>query len=96
MVKFFGGNGQVFISKKQKDLAVKSIPFLLKSSAKMSLLDNQYELPWLKSLRDHLTTKRFLAKIFYLQAPNQLELTLQIILNMWQIIWLVQLWYFVL
>ena len=30
MVKFFGDNGQVFISKKQKDLAVKSIQFLLK------------------------------------------------------------------
>ena len=46
MVKFFGGNGQVFISKKQKDLAVKSIPFLLKSYGKRSLPDNQYELPW--------------------------------------------------
>ena len=49
MVKFFGGNGQVFISKKQKDLAVKSIPFVLKSYGKMSLLDNQYEVPWLES-----------------------------------------------
>ena len=49
MVKFFGGNGQVFISKKQKALAVKSIPFVLKSYGKMSLLDNQYELPWLES-----------------------------------------------
>ena len=49
MVKFFGGNGQVFISKKQKDLAVKSILFVLKSYGKMSLLDNQYELPWLES-----------------------------------------------
>ena len=48
MVKFFGGNGQVFISKKQKDLAVKSIPIVLKSYGKMSLLDNQYELPWLE------------------------------------------------
>ena len=35
--------------KKQKDLAVKSIPFVLKSYGKMSLLDNQYELPWLES-----------------------------------------------
>ena len=35
--------------KKQKDLAVKSIPFVLKSYEKMSLLDNQYELPWLES-----------------------------------------------
>ena len=49
MVKFFGGNGQVFISKKQKDLAMKSIPFVLKSYGKMSLLDNQYELPSLES-----------------------------------------------
>ena len=49
MVKFLGGNGQVFISKKQKDLAVKSIPFVLKSYGKMSLLDKQYELPWLES-----------------------------------------------
>ena len=49
MVKFFGGNGQVIISKTQKDLAVKSIPFVLKSYRKMSLLNNQYELPWLES-----------------------------------------------
>ena len=49
MVNFFGGNGQVFTSKKQKDLAVKSIPFVLKSYGKISLLDNQYELLWLES-----------------------------------------------
>ena len=49
MVKLFGGNGQEFISKKQKGLAVKSIPFVLKSYGKMSLLDNQYELRWLES-----------------------------------------------
>ena len=49
MMKFFRGNGQVFISKKQKDLAVNSILFVLKSYGKMSLLDNQYELPWLES-----------------------------------------------
>ena len=49
MVKFFWGNGQVFISEKEKDLAVKSIPFVLKSYGKMSLLENQYELPWLES-----------------------------------------------
>ena len=48
MVKFFGGNSQVFISKK-KGLAVKSILFVLKSYGKMSLLDNQYELRWLES-----------------------------------------------
>ena len=40
MVKFFGDNCQVFISKKQKDLAVKSIQFLLKWYTKMSLLYN--------------------------------------------------------
>ena len=49
MVKFFASNGQVFISKKQKDLKVKSNPFVLKSYGRMSLLDNQYELPWLES-----------------------------------------------
>ena len=49
MVKFFGGIGQVFMSKNQKDLAVKSIPFVFKSCGKMSLLDNQYELSWLES-----------------------------------------------
>ena len=40
MVKFFGDSGQVFIWKKQKDLAAKSIQFLLKWYAKMSLLYN--------------------------------------------------------
>ena len=49
MVKFFGGNAPVFISKKQTYLAVKSIPLVLKSYGKMSLLNNQYELPWLES-----------------------------------------------
>ena len=49
MVKFFGLNGQVFISQKQKYLAVKSIPFVLKSYGKMRLLGNKYELPWLES-----------------------------------------------
>ena len=49
MVKFLGGNGQVLISKKQKDLAVKSIAFVLKSYGKMSLLNNQYELTWFES-----------------------------------------------
>ena len=49
MVKLYWGNGQEFISKKQKDLAVKSIPFASKSYGKMSMLNNQYELPWLES-----------------------------------------------
>ena len=35
--------------KKQKDLAVKIIPFVLKSYGKMTQLDNQYKLPWLES-----------------------------------------------
>ena len=49
MVKFFGGNGQVFISTKPKELSGKRIPFVLKSCGMMSLLDKQYELPWLES-----------------------------------------------
>ena len=40
MVKFFEGNGQEFISKNQKDLALKSTPFVLKLHRKMSLVDN--------------------------------------------------------
>ena len=40
MVKFFGGNNQAFISKKQKDLSGKSIPFVLKRYRMMSLPDN--------------------------------------------------------
>ena len=35
--------------KKQKDQSGKSIPFVLKSYGKMSLLDNQYERAWLES-----------------------------------------------
>ena len=50
MVQFFGGNNPVFISKKQKDSSVKSIPFVLKWYGKMSLLDNLYKLPWLDRL----------------------------------------------
>ena len=42
MVKFLRANGQEFILKNQKDLAVKSIPFIWKSYGKMSLLDNLY------------------------------------------------------
>ena len=38
-----------YLSKKQKEMVVKSIPFVLKLYGKMSLLDNQYELPWLES-----------------------------------------------
>ena len=48
-MKFFEGHNQVFISKKQKDLLGKSIPFVLKWYGKMSLLDNLYELPRLES-----------------------------------------------
>ena len=47
MMKIFGENGQVSISKKQKDLSLKSIPFVLKWYGKMSFLDNPYEPPWL-------------------------------------------------
>ena len=49
MVKFIEGHNQVFISKKQKVLLGKSIPFVLKWQGKLSLPDNQYELPWLQS-----------------------------------------------
>ena len=49
MVKFFAAMARYLSQKKQKNLAVKSIPFVLKSYGKMSLLDNQYELPWLES-----------------------------------------------
>ena len=40
MVKFFGGSGQPFIAKTQKDLSEKSIPFVLEWYGNMSLLDN--------------------------------------------------------
>ena len=40
MVKFFGGNGQAFYLKKEKDWSRKSIPFVLKWYRKMSILDN--------------------------------------------------------
>ena len=40
MVKFFGGNGQPFVSKEQKDLWEKSNPFVLEWYRKMSLPDN--------------------------------------------------------
>ena len=49
MVTFFGGNGQVFMSNKQKDLSRKTIPFVLKRYGTMSLLDNLYELRWFDS-----------------------------------------------
>ena len=45
MVKYFGGHGQLCTSKKQKDLSLKSIPFVLRCYEKMSLLDNLYEPP---------------------------------------------------
>ena len=96
MVKFFEGNGQVFISKKQKDLALKSIPFVLKSYGKMSLLDNQYELRGWKVAMRPSNHKAFSGKNVLLQAPNHLELTVPIILNMWQTIWPLQLWIYVL
>ena len=44
MVKFLGSNAQAFFSKKQKDLAVKSILFVLK----MSLVDNLESQPYMK------------------------------------------------
>ena len=49
MVKFFGGNDQVIISKKTKRFGSQKHSVRFKSYGKMSLLDNQYELPWLES-----------------------------------------------
>ena len=40
MAKFFGGNGQAFILKTQKDLSRKSIAFFLKWYGNLSLLEN--------------------------------------------------------
>ena len=37
-MKFFGANGKPFISKRQKDLSDKSIPFVFELYGKMSLL----------------------------------------------------------
>ena len=45
MVRFLGGIGQAFISKKPKELAVKTIQFVLNWYGKMSLLDNQESKP---------------------------------------------------
>ena len=39
MVKFLGGNAKPFISKRQKDLSEKRIPFVLEWHGKMSILD---------------------------------------------------------
>ena len=66
MVKFFGSNGQPFISKRQKDLSEKSILFVLESSGKMSHLgisNPTYMVTW--SLYDDVTTKHFLGKRLY-------------------------------
>ena len=49
MVKFFEGNRQVCISKKTKRLVGEKYSVGFKSYGKISLLDNQYELPWLES-----------------------------------------------
>ena len=49
MVKFFGGNGQVYISKKTKRFGSQKHSVRFKMIRKMSLPDNQYELPWLES-----------------------------------------------
>ena len=69
-MKFFRGNGQVFISKKQKDLPVKSIPFVLKSYGKMSLLDNQYGLPWLEIAREPSNHEAFSGKNILLASTK--------------------------
>ena len=45
MVKFLGGNGQAFISKRQKDLSGKSISFMLEWYRKICSLDNSESQP---------------------------------------------------
>ena len=74
MVKFLGGNGQAFISKKQKDLAVKSIAFVLKWYGKISLLDNLESQPIILTInpRNVLSTV-LLVLIFELKWWNFLE-----------------------
>ena len=56
MEKFYGGNGQAFISKKQKDLSGKSIPFVLKWYRKMSILDNLKSHPNIDHQPSYLST----------------------------------------
>ena len=56
MVKFLGGNGQAFISKKQKDLSRKSIPFVLKWYQKMSILDHLESQPNIDNKPPYLST----------------------------------------
>ena len=56
MVKFFGGNGQAFISKRQKDLSGKSIPFVSEWYRKMSILDNLESQPNIDNQPSYLST----------------------------------------
>ena len=56
MEKFFGCNGQAFISKEQKDLSGKSIPFVLKWYRKMSILDNLKSQPNVDNQPSYLST----------------------------------------
>ena len=67
MVKFFRDNGQVFISEKQKDLAVKSIQFLLKWYGKMSLLYNLESKPNIDSQPPNVLYIVLLVLIFELK-----------------------------
>ena len=73
MVKFFRDNGQVFISKKQKDLAVKRIQFLLKWYAKMSLLYNLEFQPNIENQPPNVLYIVLLVLIFELKWWNFLE-----------------------
>ena len=56
MEKFYGGNGHAFISKKQKDLSVKNIPFVLKWYRKMSILNNLKSQPNIDNQPSYLST----------------------------------------
>ena len=73
MMIFFGDNGQIFISKKQKDLAVKSIQFLLKWYAKMSLRYNLKSQPNIDNQPPNVLYIILLVLIFELKWWNFLE-----------------------
>ena len=73
MVKFFGDKCQVFISKKQKDLAVKSIQFLSKWYGKMSLLYNLESQPNIDNQPPNVFYIVLLVLIFELNWWNFLE-----------------------
>ena len=97
MVKFFWGQWPGIYLKKATRFAIEiySVGFKMLRKGESSR-----EPVWVAVVRwsqcNDVTTKRFLGELFYFKAPNHLELTLQIIFDMWQTIWPVQVWIFVL